>query len=224
MKKPETTLQRKIVEALSREVGGHWMKIHGSQFQTKGIPDLLGCVAGLFFALEVKCDSSQYGASDYQLYNIKQIHESGGMAAVVESPEEAVALVKKHIKERALSAEERSKLIDDTIAKLEAELRDPANKPDQNLAPIHRRDKRVIIVPKEVKADDVTASEPKKTKKKYASNGDKLTLAELADQLGMEAKVIRRQLRKLYPNHKGSWSWEGEDEIADIMGVVQSWS
>ena len=224
MKKPETTLQRKIVEALSREVGGHWMKIHGSQFQTKGIPDLLGCVAGLFFALEVKCDSSQYGASDYQLYNIKQIHESGGMAAVVESPEEAVALVKKHIKERALSAEERSKLIDDTIAKLEAELRDPANKPDQNLAPIHRRDKRVIIVPKEVKADDVTASEPKKTKKKSASNGDKLTLAELADQLGIEAKVIRRQLRKLYPNHKGSWSWEGEDEIADIMGVVQSWN
>ena len=82
----------------------------------------------------------------------------------------------------------------------------------------------MIIVPKEVKADDVTASEPKKTKKKSASNGDKLTLAELADQLGMEAKVIRRQLRKLYPNHKGSWSWEGEDEIADIMGVVQSWS
>lgn len=222
MKKPETTLQRKIVEALSREVGGHWMKIHGSQFQTKGIPDLLGCVAGLFFALEVKCDSSQYGASDYQLYNIKQIHDSGGMAAVVESPEEAVALVKKHIKERALSAEERSKLIDDTIAKLEAELRDPANKPDQNLAPIHRRDKRVIIVPKEVKADDVTASELKKTKKK--GNGDKLTLAELADQLGVGAKVIRRQLRKLYPNHKGPWSWEGEDEIADIMGVVQSWS
>lgn len=224
MKKPETTLQRKIVEALSREVGGHWMKIHGSQFQAKGIPDLLGCVAGLFFALEVKCDSSQYGASDYQLYNIKQIHDSGGMAAVVESPEEAVALVKKHIKERALSAEERSKLIDDTIAKLEAELRDPTNKPDQNLAPIHRRDKRVIIVPKEVKADDVTASEHKKTKKKSASKGDKLTLAELADQLGMEAKVIRRQLRKLYPNHKGSWSWEGEDEIADIMGVVQSWN
>lgn len=224
MKKPETTLQRKIVEALSREVGGHWMKIHGSQFQTKGIPDLLGCVAGLFFALEVKCDSSHYGASDYQLYNIKQIHESGGMAAVVESPEEAVALVKRHIKERALSAEERSKLIDDTLAKLEAELRDPANKPDQNLAPIHRRDKRVIIVPKEVKADKLTSSVAKKTKKKATGNTDKLTLAELADQVGIEAKVIRRQLRKLYPNHKGSWSWEGEDEIADIMGVVQSWN
>ena len=224
MKKPETNLQRKIVEALSREVGGHWVKIHGSQFQTKGIPDLLGCVAGLFFALEVKCDSSQYGASDYQLYNIKQIHESGGMAAVVESPEEAVALVKKHIKERALSAEERSKLIDDTIAKLEEELRDPANKPDQILAPIHRRDKRVIIVPKGVKSDDVTESEAKKTKKKSTSNTDKLTLAELADQVGVDTKVIRRQLRKLYPNHKGSWSWEGEDEIADIMGVVQSWS
>lgn len=224
MKKPETTLQRKIVEELSRKVGGHWVKIHGSQFQTKGIPDLLGCVAGLFFALEVKCDSSQYGASDYQLYNIKQIHESGGMAAVVESPEEAVALVNRHIKERALSAEERSKLIDDTIAKLEEELRDPNNKPDQNLAPIHRRDNRVIIVPKEVKSDDVTESEAKKTKKKSTSNTDKLTLAELADQVGVEAKIIRRQLRKLYPNHKGSWSWEGEDEIADIIGVVQSWS
>lgn len=221
MKKPETNLQQKIVRALEREVGGHWMKIHGSQFQTKGIPDLLGCVAGLFFALEVKCDSSKYGASDYQLYNIKQIHDSGGMAAVVESPEEAVELVKRHIKERALSAEERSKLIDDTLDQLEAELRNPNNKQglDAISAPIHRSNKRVIVVPKEEATP--TASAPKKTVK--ASNTDKLTLAELADQLGMEAKAVRRQLRKAYPNHKGSWSWEG-DEVADVMGVVQSWS
>lgn len=222
MKKPETSLQQKIVRALDKEVGGHWMKIHGSQFQTKGIPDLLGCVAGLFFALEVKCDSSKYGASDYQLYNIKQIHDSGGMAAVVESPEEAVELVKRHIKERALSAEERSKLIDDTLDQLEAELRNPNNNQglDAISAPIHRSNKRVIVVPKETKEEaPITASVAKKTK----SNGNKLTLAELADQLGMEAKAVRRQLRKAYPNHKGSWSWEG-DEIADVMGVVQSWS
>lgn len=221
MKKPETNLQQKIVRALEREVGGHWMKIHGSQFQTKGIPDLLGCVAGLFFALEVKCDSSKYGASDYQLYNIKQIHDSGGMAAVVESPEEAVELVKRHIKERALSAEERSKLIDETLDQLEAELRNPNNKQglDAISAPVHRSNKRVIIVPKEEATP--TASAPKKTVK--ASNTNKLTLAELADQLGMEAKAVRRQLRKAYPNHKGSWSWEG-DEVADVMGVVQSWS
>lgn len=219
MKKPETNLQQKIVRALEREVGGHWMKIHGSQFQTKGIPDLLGCVAGLFFALEVKCDSSKYGASDYQLYNIKQIHDSGGMAAVVESPEEAVELVKRHIKERALSAEERSKLIDETLDQLEAELRNPNNNRglDAISAPIHRSNKRVIVVPKEEATP--TASAPKKTVK--ATN--KLTLAELADQLGMEAKAVRRQLRKAYPNHKGSWSWEG-DEVADVMGVVQSWS
>lgn len=221
MKKPETNLQQKIVRALEREVGGHWMKIHGSQFQTKGIPDLLGCVAGLFFALEVKCDSSKYGASDYQLYNIKQIHDSGGMAAVVESPEEAVELVKRHIKERALSAEERSKLIDETLDQLEAELRNPNNNRglDAISAPIHRSNKRVIVVPKGEATP--TASAPKKTVK--SSNGNKLTLAELADQLGMEAKAVRRQLRKAYPNHKGSWSWEG-DEVADVMGVVQSWS
>lgn len=222
MKKPETNLQQKIVRALEREVGGHWMKIHGSQFQTKGIPDLLGCVAGLFFALEVKCDSSKYGASDYQLYNIKQIHDSGGMAAVVESPEEAVELVKRHIKERALSAEERSKLIDETLDQLEAELRNPNNKQglDAISAPVHRSNKRVIVVPKE-EATPTASSAPKKTVK--ASNTNKLTLAELADQLGMEAKAVRRQLRKAYPNHKGSWSWEG-DEVADVMGVVQSWS
>ena len=220
MKKPETNLQQKIVRALEREVGGHWMKIHGSQFQTKGIPDLLGCVAGLFFALEVKCDSSKYGASDYQLYSIKQIHDSGGMAAVVESPGEAVELVKRHIKEHALSAEERSKLIDDTLDQLEAELRNPDNKRglDAISAPIHRSNKRVIVVPEE---STPTASVAKKSPK--VSNGNKLTLADLADQLGMEAKAVRRQLRKAYPNHKGSWSSEGDD-IADVMGVVQSWS
>lgn len=101
MKKRETRLVAAIRRALRREVGGFWFKVHGGPFQKAGIPDILGCVSGIFFGLEVKVPRKGR-VSDIQVETIADICEQGGYAEVVTSPEEAVDYVK-----RSLRKEER---------------------------------------------------------------------------------------------------------------------
>lgn len=97
-KKPESRLQLKIRKALEAEVGGWWVKIHGGPFQAAGIPDLVGCVKGLFFALEVK-RPGEGKISPIQKVTIKKIIRKGqGVACVVESPEEAIEVVRSTLR------------------------------------------------------------------------------------------------------------------------------
>lgn len=91
--KPESRLQRKIVEVLKTEVGGWWTKIHGGPFQVSGIPDLLGCVDGRFIALEVKRPGNK--PTVRQLYVIQALKDNGAVAGVVYSPEDALAILKE---------------------------------------------------------------------------------------------------------------------------------
>lgn len=96
--KPESRLQRKIRKELEKEVGGWWVKIHGGPFQAAGIPDLIGCVEGLFFALEVKTPEDTRGASEIQKATMKKIrHKGKGVTCVVESPEEAIEVVRSNV-------------------------------------------------------------------------------------------------------------------------------
>lgn len=93
-KKPESRLQLKIRHELEREVGGFWFKVHGSEYQDAGLPDLIGCRGGLFFGFEVKTDSGE--PSRIQLETIKKIKmNGGGVASVVTTPEEAIFLVRQ---------------------------------------------------------------------------------------------------------------------------------
>lgn len=96
-KKPETRLQQRIQTALNREVGGWWTKIHGGPFQAAGIPDLIGCVEGLFFALEVKLPRGGV-VSEIQEVTMRKIRKKGkGIACVVTSPEEALDVVRSAV-------------------------------------------------------------------------------------------------------------------------------
>lgn len=93
--KPESRLQTKIQKALKQAFpGSYWRKIHGGQYQKKGIPDLLGCVQGRFFGLEVKCPDGD-PPTDLQKANIRQIKKAGGGSCVVTSPEEAIDAVRR---------------------------------------------------------------------------------------------------------------------------------
>ena len=95
--KPESRLQRAIRRKLTHEVGGYWLKIAGGPFQKAGVPDILGCVNGLFIGLEVKRPDrgKKSEPSELQKIEIQLINLAGGTAGVVTSPKEAIKLVLK---------------------------------------------------------------------------------------------------------------------------------
>jgi|SRR5215831_30123 len=92
-RQPEARLVAHVLLRLTENVGGYFVKIHGSPYQRAGLPDILGCVEGLFFGLEVKLPGEK--PTPLQEYEMKAIRTLGkGHAAVVTSPEQAVSLVK----------------------------------------------------------------------------------------------------------------------------------
>lgn len=96
-KQPESRLQQRIQKSLRRDVGGFWFKMWGGPFTPAGIPDLIGCVQGVFFALEVKRDDKRSKTSDIQDETIDDINAAGGCAGVVRSPTEAIDIVRARL-------------------------------------------------------------------------------------------------------------------------------
>jgi hypothetical protein len=78
---------------LLKECGGKWFKVHGSAFQESGQPDIIGCVDGLFFGFEVKVPLTGK-PSELQLETLHEWREQAAVACIVESPAQAVSLVK----------------------------------------------------------------------------------------------------------------------------------
>ena len=93
-KKKESGLQQRIKKTLIREVGGKWWKVHGSAFQEAGQPDLDGVVDGISFKFEVKVPL-EGKPSTLQLTTLAEWRDQGSIACIVESPSQAVALVKE---------------------------------------------------------------------------------------------------------------------------------
>lgn len=66
-------------------------KTHGGMYGTAGIPDIIACVDGRFFAFEVKTTTGK--ATPLQETTIRKILASGGTAVVVRSVDEVRALL-----------------------------------------------------------------------------------------------------------------------------------
>jgi len=84
----EGELARAIIQALSARVGGFWCKIHGGPFQKAGLPDIVGCVDGKFFGIEVKMPGKM--PTVLQFIVLDEICNSGGCAFWTTSVEAAV--------------------------------------------------------------------------------------------------------------------------------------
>ena len=69
-------------------------KTHGGVYGTAGIPDIIACVRGRFFAFEVKTASGK--ATALQETTIRKILAAGGTAAVVRSADEVRAILAKY--------------------------------------------------------------------------------------------------------------------------------
>lgn len=90
MVQPEARLSQRIMKAWQKR--GAWcFKVHGSQFQPAGIPDIIGVYRGTFIACETKMPGNK--PSRIQAYRIKQITAAGGKCVVAYSVEEAEALL-----------------------------------------------------------------------------------------------------------------------------------
>jgi hypothetical protein len=95
MAQPEAKLSRQIQDALKAKYGFQifCFKVWGNEHMLAGLPDILGCISGHFFGLEVKTPGKRRNTSARQEYVHELIRNAGGVAAVVESVEEALAAV-----------------------------------------------------------------------------------------------------------------------------------
>lgn len=97
-KKGETKLQRKIQRELKRSFDIFIFKVWGSMFQMAGLPDLICCVAGIFFGLEVKMPKGK--VSEVQKEVMHDIEtKGGGYCVVVTTPKEAVDYITRVLRE-----------------------------------------------------------------------------------------------------------------------------
>lgn len=90
---PESALVKDIRVSLRHRYGGLWIKTHGGPYAQQGVPDLIGCVDGLFIGLEVKMPGKEDTLTPLQKETLLQINVEGGHAKMVTSVDEALEVV-----------------------------------------------------------------------------------------------------------------------------------
>lgn len=95
MGQPEARLQRSIQKALKVEYGRDILvfKIHGGPMMAAGLPDLIGCVGGRFFGIEVKMPERRDNVSTIQRHVHDTISRAGGAVTVASSVADALSFV-----------------------------------------------------------------------------------------------------------------------------------
>ena len=78
----ETQFKQRVIDMIRTEYPGSWFKKISDRFQS-GIPDILGCLNGFFFAIELKVPGKK--ADPLQAYELEKIQAAGGISAVCSS-------------------------------------------------------------------------------------------------------------------------------------------
>lgn len=103
MSQPESLLVGRIRKAIKAEFPGAYVtKIAGGRYQNAGLPDLFLIVEGRAVGLEVKCQrpgESEAHARERETPRQRSVREdmarAGAVTAVVLSPEEALAAIRR---------------------------------------------------------------------------------------------------------------------------------
>ena len=75
----EQQIQKKIITYLESQ-GCYVVKVISAS--KTGVPDIIGCYHGEFFAIEVKTPGTKGNVSKLQEYNLEKIKECGGQSLV----------------------------------------------------------------------------------------------------------------------------------------------
>lgn len=92
MSQRESKLSRNIMNSL-RLKGCFCFKVWGSEHMMAGLPDIIGCHKGRFFAFEVKVPENRAGTSAIQEHIMEKIRAAGGISQVVCTLEEACKIL-----------------------------------------------------------------------------------------------------------------------------------
>lgn len=246
MRKPETVLVNKIISALEKEFGGYWKNIHGSVFQARGIPDIIGCCGGRYFGIEVKCPGKTNELTKYQEYNLMLIAKAGGFSQCVETVNDAISFVGSSMK----GVENVKIKIKRSLLKAAPVVEAPSKKKSKSLSvkqpivikeseestfdrvyrelqtsiknKVYGQSKRVI----EAKVERHVTQQPKEKKilKSKAENSqiETITAKELANELGVEPIMLRRYLRSKFVQPQGRWEWDSDD--SDLAKIREHFS
>jgi len=87
MSTPEGRVKTKI-KAYLKSLSDCWFFMPiGGPYSVQGIPDIVGCASGWFFAIEVKAPGKERNTTELQKMQIDGITEVGGIAFVASSVE-----------------------------------------------------------------------------------------------------------------------------------------
>ena len=88
----ERNIVAAIMRLLKKTPGCFCWKEHGGMYGTAGIPDIICCYCGGFYAFEVKTETGTL--TKLQEATIRKIQKAGGVAEVVRSVDEVRAIIK----------------------------------------------------------------------------------------------------------------------------------
>ena len=77
---PEKKVKQAVVKQLKQYGAYYFYPVTGG-YGASGVPDIVGCYRGRFFAIECKAGSNKPTA--LQEKNLREIHNTGGIALVV---------------------------------------------------------------------------------------------------------------------------------------------
>lgn len=92
MSQPEARLSRAIMNKL-RKYNAWCFKVHGSEYQPAGIPDILGCYRGVMFGVESKMPGNK--PSKIQEFRMAQMAQAGAVVVVAYSVEDAMEVIRE---------------------------------------------------------------------------------------------------------------------------------
>lgn len=92
MTQKESRLSRRIIDALKAEYGHDifLFKVHGGPMMMAGLPDIIGCYRGMFFAFETKLPDHGNKPSERQSYVHRVMTRAGARVAVPQSTADAL--------------------------------------------------------------------------------------------------------------------------------------
>lgn len=117
---PESLVVAAIMKAIYAQYpDAYIIKIFGSIFQASGFPDLLVCVEGRAYGLEVKrqrngesFQRARNRSTPLQKLTIAKLRRAGIVADTVLSPSEALAVIQSKGAQRFLATEDLPELLD----------------------------------------------------------------------------------------------------------------